>query len=367
MMRRTKYWFVYLFLAALILCFTACQGMGQSTRDGLKLDIAYTPPVELKLQPYNGGFFSIDLPKGWVIQTVGQFESFGFRAWDPEQPARQLFFYGSMRYFMKSQAGREVWQYYTTYGGYSNAQVYADAPILSPATTEQFFYTFGEFAAYAQAYGIVHDFPVFDELNIIEIVPRNSAISSICLDDSIVRTQYKTGSVPCQGLFAAGISDTMSYYANGVDAGYYTAYAVSGLGAPMDEFPQLQETLSQSLASFRYSEEYIRQGVQNIEAGTEAALAAGRTLSQASDSYNQAFHSRNRVKDTNMQKWSDGQLGYDRVYDTETGEVYRAELGFYEDYDIHREEYANPNLERVPDNGYDLYDQSISGYISKPR
>ncbi len=150
-------------------------------------------------------------------------------------------------------------------------------------------------------------------MNIIEIMPRNSAISSICLDDSIVRAQYKTGSVPCQGLFAAGISDTMSYYANGVDAGYYTAYAVSGLGAPMDEFPQLQETLSQSLASFRYSEEYIRQGVQNIEAGTEAALAAGRTLSQASDSYNQAFHSRNRVKDTNMQKWSDGQLGYDRV------------------------------------------------------
>ncbi len=95
------------------------------------------------------------------------------------------------------------------------------------------------------------------------------------------------------------------------------------------------------------------------------ALQVGRTLSEAADSYNEAWSNRQRVNDALSQKRSDATMGYDRLYDTETGEVYRAELGFYDQYDTHREEFENIDLQPVPDDDYDLYEKEIKGYIYK--
>jgi len=88
------------------------------------------------------------------------------------------------------------------------------------------------------------------------------------------------------------------------------------------------------------------------------ALLIERTLSKAADSYNRAWFERQRVYDALSQKRSDATLGYDRLYDTTTGDVYRAELGFYDEYDTNRENYNNPTLELVPDNSYHLNEQA---------
>lgn len=65
------------------------------------------------------------------------------------------------------------------------------------------------------------------------------------------------------------------------------------------------------------------------------------------------------------QKYGDSMLGYDRLYDLETGQTYRAEYGFWEEYDKNREKYANQNLQMVPDSGYDLLNKPVDGYIMK--
>lgn len=332
---------------------------------GLPLNIQPTQEVRLDLQPFDGGIFSMNLPKGWKMEPVGEYENFGFRAYDPDNSARQIFFYGNMKYFLKSDAAKEAWATYLKFGGYSNAQVYADALVLSPATTEQFFYTFNDYTSYATKYGVVHNFPNFGGLEIVESTARNSPISSNCVDDSIVRALFTYNDIPCEGLFAAGVADAMTSYMYDVDAGYYVVYFITGISAPSDEFYLLQETLTQSLSSFQYAESYIKQGVQRIDEGTKVALEIGKMLSQAADANNQAWHDRQRPIDALSQKRSDARLGYDRLYDTETGEIYRAELGFYDYYDIHRNEYSNPNLKSVPDDGYDLYEREISGYILK--
>lgn len=332
---------------------------------GLKINIKPAPQIKLDLRPYKGGFFSINLPAGWKMEPVGEYESFGFRAYDPDNPARQLFFYGNMKYFLKSNAGKQAWTNYLAFGGYSSAQVYADAPVLSPATTEQFFYTFNTYTSYASKYGVVHNFPIFDELEIVESTQRNSPIAVNCIDDSIVRALFTQDNVPCEGLFAAGVADAMISYMYNVDAGYYVVYFITGISAPADEFYLIQDTLSKSLSSFQFDEDYIRQGVQRIDEGTKLALEIGKMLSQTSEANNQAWHNRQRPIDTLSQKRSDERLGYDRLYDTETGEIYRAELGFYDDYDLHRNEYTNPNLQLVPDDDYNLYEKGISWYIYK--
>lgn len=56
------------------------------------------------------------------------------------------------------------------------------------------------------------------------------------------------------------------------------------------------------------------------------------------------------------QKQSDATFGYERVYDTETGEIYKATTGFTDVYDGKRyKEVTDDNMYAVP----------ISGYIEK--
>ena len=56
-------------------------------------------------------------------------------------------------------------------------------------------------------------------------------------------------------------------------------------------------------------------------------------------------------------------MGYDRVYDTRTGEVYRAYDGFYEMYDQNRADFDNQDLQILEDTDYERYAQPITGYI----
>ncbi len=336
-----------------------------AAKSGIKLNVKPAPKVELKLKAYNGGFFKMNLPTGWVLETVGEYENFGFHAYDPQNPARKMFFYGNMRYFLKSEDAKNAWATYLAYGGYRESQVYADALVLSPATTGQFFQLFNDYTLYAAKYGIVHNFPLFENMEILESTPRNSPIASNCVDDSIVRAVFDFGGVPCEGLLAAGVADAMTAYMYNVDAGYYVVYFITGVTAPADEFPQLLATLSKSLGSFEYSQQYIQQGVQRIEDGTKLAIEIGQMLSASMDRNNQAWHDRQRPGDALSQKRSDATMGYDRLYDSETGQTYRAELGFYDEYNVNRDKYSNPNLQLVKDNDYDRYGQAVTGYIYK--
>ena len=330
-----------------------------------QLKVKAIAPVKLTLENYNGGFFTVKKPKDWVIETTGNYETFGFRMYDKEAPARQVFYYGSMSPILKSTQAKDFWKQYVNNGGYGQAKMYADAPVLSPATSKQFFSLFNDFASFATKYGIIHNFPSLEDFNGLESVERNSQMASVALDDSIIRGLFKQNGVPCEGLFEATVVDSMKYPVNNLDAGYYTMYVVLGVSAPTDEFSTLQSTLTEAIGSFKFSQSYIDEAVQQNKWETNAALQVGRTLSEANDSYNKAWQNRQVSNDASAQKFGDSILGYDRLYDTETRETYRSEYGFWDDYNINREKYANKNLQMVPSNGYDLLNKSVDGYITK--
>jgi hypothetical protein len=48
-------------------------------------------------------------------------------------------------------------------------------------------------------------------------------------------------------------------------------------------------------------------------------------------------------------------LGYERVYDPDTGTVYAAPPGFYGDYNIHLGDFRMDNLQQLPENDWDLW------------
>ena len=68
-----------------------------------------------------------------------------------------------------------------------------------------------------------------------------------------------------------------------------------------------------------------------------------------------SWEKRNNSYDIISQKQSDATLGYERVYDTETGDVYKAYNGF-------TDEYKGNRYQAVTD---DMYTKTISGYIEK--
>ena len=69
-----------------------------------------------------------------------------------------------------------------------------------------------------------------------------------------------------------------------------------------------------------------------------------------------AWEGRNVEQDITSQMQSDETGGYERVYDTQTGETYRAEAGWYEST-------GSDRYKPVTDKK--LYAEPISGYIEK--
>lgn len=331
----------------------------------LSLTVTPAPAVGLDLVRVANDAFTIELPAGWTWETVGEYTSFGIRAYDPANACRQMFFYSKMEPLIKSEAARAIYQASAdAIAGPSYAQMYADAPVLSPTTTEQFFTVFDEYTAFARAYGIEHTFTSLADLEIVETLPLQTPIADYTVDDAVVRGLFTAAGLPCEGLFGASVFDSGAYEVQGVDASPLSVYNIMGIAAPGDEFAALEGTLARSLASFAYTDAYVQAAQQNVAEETGTMLAYAETMSAAYDSYNAAWARRQTTYDAVSQQRSDAAGGYERVYDPATGEVYRAEAGFYEAYDAARAEYSNSGLRLVPPDGAELWSRPIDGYVS---
>lgn len=328
-------------------------------------------PLQLQTTLYDGVFFSLNLPAGWVIETTGEYTLFGFHAYDPNIPERQIFFYCKHHPLLKSMDAQQVFQRNADMVGSYDPYLYhqwADTPVLLEPTTDYFFYIYNDYNNFLNNYGLNHQLPVMNDISILEKYPNNTPTAFNTLDNSIVRASFNSANgVECEGLMAGQVVNygTDTYSVPGVDMGTYAVYNCNGVIAPAGEFNELREQLMACLASFNFTEEYVRQAQQNAAEETSAILAMSRQMQAAYDSYNAAWSARQTSYDIISQKNSDATLGYDRLYDPDTGEVYRAELGFYDSYDINRDQYNNPNLQIIDGSTENYYLDGVDYYITK--
>ncbi|MEA5051219.1 MAG: hypothetical protein VB021_07065 [Oscillospiraceae bacterium] len=328
-------------------------------------------PLQLQTTLYDGGFFSLQLPTGWVIETTGEYALFGFRAYDPNNPERQIFFYMKHEPLLKSMDAKKIYQASADMVGANDPygyQISADAPVLAEPTTDYFFFIYNSYNAYVNKYGLNHQLPCLDDINILEKYPNSTPTAFNTLDNSIVRASfYSASGIECEGLMAAQVTDKISItnVYPGVDMGFYTVYNCNGVIAPAGEFNELREQLTACLASFDFTEEYILQARKQIIDETETIISMASSMQAAYDSYNAAWSARQTSYDIISQKNSDATLGYDRLYDPDTGEIYRADLGFYDDYNINRDQYSNPNLQIIDSSTENYYLNSVDYYITK--
>ncbi len=306
--------------------------------------------------------FTMQIPEGWVYETVGEFQNFGLRAYDPDNPHRSIFYYGTMSPWLKSEQAKSFWTWYAQ-SGYPQAQMYADSPVLYDISVEGLYYSFNIFTYFAQAYGINHNFYQFNDFDVVEQFSTSTAMAPYALDESTLRLNMKDNNgYPIEALVTATIVDAMSYPANGIDAGYYTAYRVSGIIAPADDMIYHEELLTQALGSFSYKQEYIDQGVELIEWGTEQAIQMQQTLNETSQIIHDSWAYRNKVVDSANAEFISYIRGKGYLQDPNSGEIFEADQSFVDDYLKDPNQYNRTDL--VPlEAGAPGYGQPVTGVI----
>ncbi|MBR5998357.1 MAG: hypothetical protein IK027_04550 [Deltaproteobacteria bacterium] len=320
---------------------------------------------------YSDGRFSMMLPTGWKIQTAGEYMTFACKAWDPARPNRSIFLMLKLEPFLKSQTAKKKYrQVAKTVGG--TYAFFAEAPVMESPTLPAFLKTLPDIRKFCAKFhaskltlnpGVVPDMA---RVEILETRPSTIPCPPTCRDNSIARIKYMDHQgQPGEALVTAQPVEGMKYNFFGVDGWFHTVYGFMGVTAPIGEMQELEPILTKCLSSFNFTQEYVKRAINVSNEERNALLARGRAMQQAHDDMVNAWRAREKAHDIAFQKWSDAFMGYDRLYDSRTGEVYRAELGFYDTYKLHREEYANSNLQIVDSSSQQYYLKGVDYYITK--
>ena len=324
----------------------------------LAVKVRATAASKLKLVEKDTEAFTMQIPEGWELRYGWDGEKMLLiRVYDPENPVNQIFYATDMVPFMKSEAGARM---YASTGPVT----FSEAPILDPPTNETLFkqipklrdYYFNTIKSEATATML----PEIYDFELLEKLPASSAFSDESLDDSILHGYFKTADGGAEGE-CVGFASIVDLFGdkvatiNGVDVSYYNVYNFTAITGVKDEFVNYEQTLFRSFASLKLKQEFVAKMLNNSEKSFEQMQQMNASLSASYDNYNSAWLARSQSGDIARQKQSDATLGYERVYDTETGEIYKAYNGFTDEYDGQR--YLP-----ITD---DMYSLGWNGYIEK--
>ena len=326
---------------------------------GDKVKIVKSEVQEITLEDYSTEVFSMKIPKGWTVQSGGQGIYYAIRVTDPKNENNQVFLMLKIQPILKSQSAKKAWQDYAILAGGAQYNLFSKAPVLESATTEGFFQVFGDVSSFINNIEpslASFKFPTFNNFTKLEESESQAILKSVAMDSKILRATF-TGSKgeAGEGMFLATVVNFGNSYQMGVDMGYYMIYDITAITSKKDEFINYQDILMKCVNSIEFTDSYVKKTIDDSNAQTQQSLQINAQVQAAFDSYMSAWNNRSKTYDIMSQKQSDATLGYERVYDTDTGEIYKAYNGFTDDYSGNR-------YKSVTD---DMYTKSTSGYIEK--
>ncbi len=313
---------------------------------------------QLTLEDYSTDVFSMKKPKGWTVEGAGIGVFYAIRAYDPQNTNNQVFLMVKMQPLLKSDSAKSAWQnYYNLSGENAQYKVFANAVVLNNPTTEGFYKKFGEISSYVNSIEPTlssFKFPTFNSFIKQEEFDSTASMKNVALDSKVLRATFKgDNGKDGEGLFLASVVDFGSgQYQAGVDTSFYMVYDIMSVTSEKDKFIDYKDILLQTVNSIEFSDSYVKTTIDNSNAQTQKALELSASIQRAFDSYMSAWESRSKSYDIMSQKQSDAILGYERVYDTENGDIYKAYNGFTDDYDGERYKSISDNMYTEPTYGY---------------
>ena len=288
------------------------------------LKITANEVSKIELEEYKTDLFSINKPKGWKVETIGDYIHYTIKIYNPENPTYQFFFNMKTEGYNKSEDAKK-WQ--QTY--YPNS-IFAKTSVIATKDTEGFYKIFNDL-------GILNNtstftFPTLSNFTVSENLGKGS------LGGDMLRATFKDS--------------------NGKEGeGIFTAYVYDAIfiTTPKGELVDWQDILNSVASSLVFTDTFIN-GFNNQQDAVMKNFQQIRAIgNQISDGIMDSWNKRNKSFDIISQKQSDATLGYERVYDTETGDIYKAYNGFTDEYNGNR-------YKPITD---DMYTKKTSGYIEK--
>ena len=319
-----------------------------------KVKITKSESSTIKYAKYDNGLVSFEYPEGWKVEVApADYIHYTFKAYDPENPTYMFMFGLKQEGALKSEKARQVY-----------ASLYPDAPFakiaaIDPQTTEGFYNVWNKNAKLNNSDLGTEFFPMLDDFEIIENIGKDM------MGGDILRASFTdSNGKSAQGLFTADVKSIGTYYISEniwnplgpqVDVSPLNIYNIMIMSAPEDEFINWQNILDHCLATVEFSSKFISGFNAEEDTVLKTIQANQKVYDEISDMIMSSWEARNNSYDIISQKQSDATLGYERVYDTETGDIYKAYNGF-------TDEYSGERYKPVTDN---MYTQATAGYIEK--
>ena len=310
---------------------------------------------EIKYEDYNNGLVSLKIPKGWKVEVAPvDYIHYSFKVYNPENKDYMFLFGLKQEGFLKSEKAR------STYAKLYPDAIFSKLSAIDPQTTEAFYKVWNSNVKLSNETELkTAYFPYLNDFTVIE------NLGATPLGGDVLRATFKNDSGELmQGLFTSSVKSAGSYYINTdiwnlfsekVDVFPLNVYNIILMTAPDTEFNNWQPIMDYCISTITFSDKFLN-GFNSEEATLTATIQANQQVYDSiSDMIMDSWEKRNNSYDIISQKQSDATLGYERVYDTETGDVYKAYNGFTDDYSGNR-------YKSITD---DMYSKSISGYIEK--
>ena len=314
-----------------------------------KVKIVDSEIKNIVLEDYSTNEFKIKKPKGWKVDVLGDYIHYTIKVYNPERPTYQFFINLKTEGYNKSEEAKRWQQKF-----YPN-DIFAKASVIEDKTTEGFYKIFNDLGTLNN--NATFTFPTLTDFTVIENIGKG------VLGGDVLRASFKDAEgKDAEGLFTAYVYDAGPYYVSEdflstkqIDIYFLSVYDAIFYTAPKDDFINWEDTLSTVASSLEFTDTFVN-GFNNQQDAVMKNFQNIRNVgNQITDGIMDSWEKRNKSYDIMSQKQSDAILGYERVYDTETNEVYKAYNGFTDDY-------SGKRYKSITD---DMYTDKVVGYIEK--
>lgn len=308
----------------------------------------------VKYDTYDNGLVSFEYPSGWTVEVAPfDYMHYSFKVYDPKNPDYMILYGIKLEGALKSERARKV------YASYYPDSPFAKITPIDPQTTEGFYNAWNGNSKYNNTEAGIDFYPMLNNFEVIETLGKDM------VGGDILRASYtSTKGTKCQGIFTAAVKDVGSYYisediwnplGSQVDVAPLNTYNIIILSAPEEEFVNWQSVLDHCIGTIQFSNTFMNGFNGQEDAVLKTVQSNQKIYDQISDSIMSSWEARSNSYDIISQKQSDATLGYERVYDTETGDIYKAYNGFTDDY-------TGDRYKPITD---DMYTKATAGYIEK--
>jgi len=275
------------------------------------------------------GYFTIRVPEGWYV-AYNNIDTIGYEIQVTDPEAEKYFYFSTSLTGFPSQENFDYWS--SVAGSYGLSL--GDKGYISPEpTSESLFSNSGDYFGYT-------DFAVIDYLG------ENG------YGGEIIKANVNYNGTLYEGLFSSSLIDLDLYYS---EMSWDLVSGTAIMMTPVEDFTDWIGIMVDIFGSVVFTEDYYaaRQAAWDQTISTSEMIAYNADV--MSDMIMDSWEQSNRSSDITSQEYSDATLGRDRVYDTETGDVYYTDIGWSDNYSGSRYEPV--------ESGSDYYLLPVTGTI----